>query len=69
MLKIINWDIIGNLPDKNRIIIASAPHSSIFDAGITSANGKQVKVASWYDNEAGYSNRAADLIVKLGAYC
>ena len=31
MLKIINWDIIGNLPDKNRIIIASAPHSSIFD--------------------------------------
>ena len=31
MLKIINWDIIGNLPDKKRIIIASAPHSSIFD--------------------------------------
>lgn len=31
MLKIINWDILGNLPDKKRIIIASAPHSSIFD--------------------------------------
>lgn len=31
MLKIINWDIIGNLPDKKRIIIAAAPHSSIFD--------------------------------------
>ena len=31
-LKIINWDIIGNLPDKKRIIIASAPHSSSFDS-------------------------------------
>jgi len=51
---IVSSDIIGN------------PHSSIFDAGITSVNGKMVKVASWYDNEAGYSNRAADLIVKIG---
>jgi len=32
LLKIINWDIIGNLPDKKRIIIASAPHSSSFDS-------------------------------------
>ena len=32
ILKIINWDVIGNLPDKKRIIIASAPHSSTFDA-------------------------------------
>lgn len=32
VLKIINWDVIGNLPDKKRIIIASAPHSSTFDA-------------------------------------
>ena len=31
-LKMINWDIIGNLPDKKRIIIASAPHSSSFDS-------------------------------------
>ena len=31
-LKTINWDIIGNLPDKKRIIIASAPHSSSFDS-------------------------------------
>ena len=31
-LKLINWDIVGNLPDKKRIIIASAPHSSTFDA-------------------------------------
>jgi glyceraldehyde 3-phosphate dehydrogenase len=54
---IVSIDIVGNT------------HSSIFDAGITSVNGKVVKVASWYDNECGYSNRAADLIVKLGAYC
>ena len=31
-LKVVNWDIVGNLPDKKRIIIASAPHSSTFDA-------------------------------------
>ena len=32
VLKVVNWDIVGNLPDKERIIIASAPHSSTFDA-------------------------------------
>ena len=31
-LKLVKWDIVGNLPDKKRIIIASAPHSSTFDA-------------------------------------
>jgi glyceraldehyde 3-phosphate dehydrogenase len=25
-----------------------------------------VKILSWYDNEMGYSTRAADLIYKLG---
>ena len=28
ILKAVNWDVVGNLPDKKRIIIASAPHSS-----------------------------------------
>ena len=32
VLKVINWDVVGYLPDKKRIIIASAPHSSTFDA-------------------------------------
>ena len=32
VLKVVNWNIVGNLPDKKRIIIASAPHSSTFDA-------------------------------------
>ncbi len=41
--------------------IVSDPHSSIFDAGLTKVIGSQVKVASWYDNEWGYSNRLVDL--------
>ena len=32
LLKLVSWDIVGDLPDKKRIIIASAPHSSTFDA-------------------------------------
>jgi len=36
-------------------------HSSIFDAGMTAVNGQMLKVVSWYDNEAGYSARLADL--------
>ncbi|WP_286743017.1 MULTISPECIES: type I glyceraldehyde-3-phosphate dehydrogenase [unclassified Roseivirga] len=51
---IVSVDIIGN------------PHSNIFDAELTAAAGTLVKVVGWYDNEAGYSNRAADLIVKIG---
>lgn len=50
---IVSVDIIGN------------PHSCIFDAEQTAVNGTLVKVVGWYDNEAGYSNRAADLIVRL----
>jgi len=41
--------------------ILSDPHSSIFDAGLTKVIGSQVKVASWYDNEWGYSNRLVDI--------
>lgn len=52
---IVSIDIIGN------------PHSNIFDSQLTSAQGNLVKVVGWYDNEAGYSHRAADLIVRLGA--
>ena len=52
---IVSVDIVGNT------------HSCIFDAEMTSANGTLVKVVGWYDNEVGYSNRAADLIVRLGS--
>lgn len=51
---IVSIDIIGNT------------HSCIFDAEMTSANETLVKVVGWYDNEAGYSNRAADLITRIG---
>jgi len=47
-------DIVGN------------PHSSIFDAGTTQVIGDTfVKICSWYDNEWGYSNRAAEGLKKL----
>lgn len=41
--------------------IVRNPHSCIFDAGATQANGKMVRIVGWYDNEAGYSARMADL--------
>ncbi len=48
--------------------IVSDPHSSIFDSGLTMVNdGNFVKVCSWYDNEWGYSCRAADGLGLLGA--
>lgn len=45
--------------------IIGSPYSCIFDAALTKATGTLVKVVGWYDNEAGYSNRAADLISRL----
>jgi len=48
---IVSSDIVGD------------PHSSIFDSGLSMVIGDQVKVASWYDNEWGYSNRLVDLTV------
>ncbi len=54
---LVSSDIIGN------------PHSSIFDALSTRAEGDgYVKVLSWYDNEWGYSSRVVDLIVRLAAF-
>jgi glyceraldehyde 3-phosphate dehydrogenase len=46
---IVSSDILGNT------------HSCIFDSGITSANENLVKIMGWYDNEAGYSARMADI--------
>lgn len=51
---IVSIDIVGN------------PHSCIFDAQMTAVMGTLVKVVGWYDNEAGYSHRIADLIAKVG---
>ena len=47
--------------------IETDPHSVIFDAGCTKVIGDLVKVVGWYDNEWGYSNRLADLVVLVGS--
>jgi glyceraldehyde 3-phosphate dehydrogenase len=46
--------------------IVHLSYSSIFDSGLTMANGNLVKVFSWYDNEWGYSCRLVDLVAKIG---
>ncbi len=48
-LPLVSKDIVGN------------PHSCILDGDITDVNEKMVKIVGWYDNEAGYSARLADL--------
>ena len=46
--------------------IVKSPHSSIFDAPLTSVlDGTLVKVVSWYDNEWGYSNRCVELAQRV----
>jgi glyceraldehyde 3-phosphate dehydrogenase len=50
---IVSSDIVGN------------PYSCIIDGLSTMANGRQVKVIGWYDNEWGYSSRLVDLIPAL----
>jgi len=37
------------------------PSSCVFDAALTQASGRFVKVFGWYDNEWGYTSRLADL--------
>ena len=53
---IVSVDIIDN------------PHSCVFDSELTSVVGELVKVVGWYDNESGYSNRIADLVVKIALF-
>ena len=46
---LVSTDIVGN------------KHSCIYDSGLTKADGNTVKIVGWYDNEAGYSARLAQL--------
>lgn len=50
---LVSADIIGNT------------HSSIIDGKLTKVIGHTVKVAAWYDNETGISNRIAELVSQL----
>ncbi|MCB9267149.1 MAG: type I glyceraldehyde-3-phosphate dehydrogenase [Lewinellaceae bacterium] len=50
---IVSADIVGN------------EHSCIFDSELTMVIDNMVKVVGWYDNEAGYSARLADLAVRI----
>lgn len=42
------------------------PHSCSFDSLLTMTQGNMIKVLGWYDNEAGYSHRLADLAYVIG---
>jgi glyceraldehyde 3-phosphate dehydrogenase len=50
---IVSVDIIGD------------SHSCIIDAPLITVIGDLVRVIGWYDNEAGYSNRLIDLVLKM----
>jgi glyceraldehyde 3-phosphate dehydrogenase len=50
---IVSSDIIGNT------------HSSIVDGGLTQIQGNLLKVIAWYDNEAGYATRLAEMAIRV----
>jgi glyceraldehyde 3-phosphate dehydrogenase len=52
---IVSTDVIGD------------PASCVFDAALTQARDRLVKVFGWYDNEWGYSNRLVDLTKQFQA--
>ena len=45
--------------------IVGSKYSSLYDKEQTIVSGKLVKVVAWYDNEAGYSARLADLCERI----
>jgi glyceraldehyde 3-phosphate dehydrogenase len=47
--------------------IVGSPASCTFDSSLTMAEGDQVKVIGWYDNEWGYSSRLVDAVRLVGS--
>jgi glyceraldehyde 3-phosphate dehydrogenase len=45
--------------------IVADPHSAIIDLPLTAKQGNLLSVASWYDNEWGFSNRLAEVAAYL----
>ncbi len=45
--------------------VIGSNYSCIFDSELTRVNGNMAKVVGWYDNEAGYSARLADMAIKM----
>ncbi|MEO8289948.1 MAG: type I glyceraldehyde-3-phosphate dehydrogenase [Gaiellaceae bacterium] len=45
--------------------VIGSSYSSIFDSELTMAQGDEVKIFAWYDNEWGYSCRLVDLAQRL----
>jgi len=50
---IVSSDIVGN------------KHGCIFDSLLTESRGKNISIVAWYDNEAGYSARLAQLVSRI----
>ena len=50
---IVSSDILGN------------PHSCIYDVDLTMVQGNTAKIVGWYENEAGYSARLAQLADRI----
>lgn len=66
-----NGPLKGILDFEERELVSvdfmSCRASSTVDASLTNVIEDQVKVVSWYDNEAGYSNRVIDLALYVGS--
>jgi glyceraldehyde 3-phosphate dehydrogenase len=64
-----NGDLKGILRYSDDPIVSTdvvgSSYSAIFDSELTMANGNEVKVFGWYDNEWGYSCRLVDLVERL----